>query len=40
MYYPKTKDRSEKTIQLIIWTTLFFSVAVLSFVAHNLHFMH
>ena len=40
MYYPRTKGNSEKTVQLIVWTLLFFSVAIMSFVAHNLHFMH
>lgn len=40
MYYPKTGNNSQKTIQLIVWTLLFFSVTILSFVAHNLSVIH
>lgn len=40
MYYSKSRDNSGKTAQLIVWSLLFFSVMVMSFLAHNLHFIH
>lgn len=35
-----TTKNGEKTVQLVVWTLLFFSVAIMSFVVHNLHVIH
>jgi hypothetical protein len=31
------KNNAGKTVQLIVWTALFCSIAIFTFMAHNLH---